>query len=57
MKLKNIGVKKMKYSIEINEVFKGVIKDQEGNIICTMYGKDKEMIKTFLEWEVNNGDK
>lgn len=32
----------MKYSIEINEVFKGVIKDQEGNIICTMYGKDKE---------------
>lgn len=43
----------MKYSIEINEVFKGVIKDKEGNIICTMYGKDKEMIRTFLEWEIN----
>lgn len=43
----------MKYTIEINEIFKGVIKDEKGDIITTMYGKDKEMIKTFLEWEIN----
>lgn len=48
----------MDYKIEINQIYRGVIKDQEGNIICTMYGKDKEMIRTFLEWEINqvNGD-
>lgn len=32
----------MNYSIEINQVYKGVIKDQKGNIICTMYGKTRK---------------
>ena len=45
----------MKYEIEVNQIYKGVIKDQDGNIISTMYGKDKEMIRTFLEWEINQG--
>lgn len=43
----------MIYKIEVNQIYKGVIKDEEGNIITTMYGKDKEMIITFLEWEIN----
>lgn len=43
----------MEYSIEVNEIYRGVIKDKEGKIITTMYGKDREMIKTFLEWEIN----
>lgn len=48
----------MKYEIEVNQIYRGVIKDKEGNILTTMYGKDKEMIRTFLEWEINqvNGD-
>lgn len=45
----------MNYSIEIEQIYKGVIKDKDGNIITTMYGKDKEMIRTFLEWEINQG--
>lgn len=45
----------MSYTIEIEQIYKGVIKDKLGNVITTMYGKDKEMIKTFLEWEINQG--
>lgn len=43
----------MNYTIEIDRIYRGVIKDEKGDIITTMYGKDKEMIKTFLEWEIN----
>lgn len=43
----------MNYNIEVDKIYRGVIKDKEGNIITTMYGKDKEMIMTLLEWEIN----